>query len=117
MRGAFLHVATDLLAFVGTALAGGLVLRDRLGPVRSDRRPASSLRSCSGPHSGYFGIRCESSSRSRPANIDPDEVGQAIVAEPEVVEVHDLHVWTLTSGFPVLSAHVLVPAGRRLPPG
>jgi len=33
------------------------------------------------------------------------------VAEPEVVEVHDLHVWTLTSGFPVVSAHVLVAPG------
>src|SRR5439155_919307 len=46
-----------------------------------------------------------------PPNIDPDDVGRAIVAEPEVVEVHDLHVWTLTSGFPVVSAHVLVRAG------
>jgi cobalt-zinc-cadmium efflux system protein len=46
-----------------------------------------------------------------PGDIDPDEVAQAIVAVPDVREVHDLHVWTLTSGFPVLSAHVLVAPG------
>jgi cobalt-zinc-cadmium efflux system protein len=35
-------------------------------------------------------------------------VGEAIVAHPGVVEAHDVHVWTVTSGFPALSAHVLV---------
>jgi cobalt-zinc-cadmium efflux system protein len=35
-------------------------------------------------------------------------VGQALAAQPGVVEVHDLHVWEITSGFPALSAHVLV---------
>ena len=43
-----------------------------------------------------------------PGDIDPDAVGRAIVAAPAVVEAHDLHVWTVTSGFPALSAHVLV---------
>jgi cobalt-zinc-cadmium efflux system protein len=43
-----------------------------------------------------------------PVGIDPDAVGRALVNEPEVVEVHDLHVWTVTSGFPALAAHVLV---------
>ena len=43
-----------------------------------------------------------------PGDIDPTEVGQALIAEDGVVEVHDLHVWTVTSGFPALSAHVLV---------
>jgi cobalt-zinc-cadmium efflux system protein len=43
-----------------------------------------------------------------PAGIDPEEVGRALVAEQHVVEVHDLHVWTVTSGFPALAAHVLV---------
>jgi cobalt-zinc-cadmium efflux system protein len=43
-----------------------------------------------------------------PKDIDPDVIGRALVAEPGVVEVHDLHVWEVTSGFPALSAHVLV---------
>jgi cobalt-zinc-cadmium efflux system protein len=48
---------------------------------------------------------------SAPAEIDPDEVGREIAASLEVVEVHDLHIWTVTSGFPALSAHVLVKPG------
>jgi cobalt-zinc-cadmium efflux system protein len=38
-------------------------------------------------------------------------VGEAMAAHPGVDEVHDLHVWEVTSGFPALSAHVLVPPG------
>jgi cobalt-zinc-cadmium efflux system protein len=43
-----------------------------------------------------------------PADVDPETIGRTLVAERDVVEVHDLHVWTVTSGFPALSAHVLV---------
>jgi cobalt-zinc-cadmium efflux system protein len=43
-----------------------------------------------------------------PRGVDPDEVGRAMASQPGVVEVHDLHVWEVTSGFPALSAHVLV---------
>ena len=43
-----------------------------------------------------------------PADLDPEEIGSALAAHPHVVNVHDLHVWELTSGFPSLSAHVLV---------
>ena len=47
-----------------------------------------------------------------PRGIDPEAVGNALAAHPGIVEVHDLHVWEVTSGFPSLSAHVLVPAGE-----
>jgi cobalt-zinc-cadmium efflux system protein len=43
-----------------------------------------------------------------PTDADPEAIGRALVAEQDVVEIHDLHVWTVTSGFPALSAHVLV---------
>jgi cobalt-zinc-cadmium efflux system protein len=46
-----------------------------------------------------------------PAGVDAGEVGQAMAAVEGVVEVHDLHIWTITSGFPALSAHVLVRRG------
>ena len=46
-----------------------------------------------------------------PAGIDVAEIGSAMAAEPDVLEVHDLHVWTVTSGFPALSAHVVVRRG------
>src|SRR5687767_7018956 len=47
-----------------------------------------------------------------PRGIDPEAVGRALASHPGVSEVHDLHVWEVTSGFPALSAHVLVPAGE-----
>ena len=40
--------------------------------------------------------------------MPPEKVADAMLAVPDVVEVHDLHVWTVGSGFPSLSAHVLV---------
>ncbi len=43
-----------------------------------------------------------------PRGIDAEEVGRKMVSAPGVTEVHDLHIWTITSGFPALSAHVLV---------
>ena len=46
-----------------------------------------------------------------PAGLDPDRIGHELAAQPGVVEVHDLHVWEVTSGFPALSAHVVVRAG------
>ena len=46
-----------------------------------------------------------------PESAPPADVGPAIVAHPGVVETHDLHVWTVTDGFPALSAHVLVDPG------
>ncbi len=45
-----------------------------------------------------------------PEDLDPQAIGRALVAAPGVVEVHDLHVWEISSGFPALSAHVLVGA-------
>ncbi len=46
-----------------------------------------------------------------PRGLDAAEIGRAILSEPGVVQVHDLHVWEITSGFPSLSAHVLVREG------
>ncbi|MFF1300458.1 MULTISPECIES: cation diffusion facilitator family transporter [unclassified Streptomyces] len=46
-----------------------------------------------------------------PADVDPDALGDKLVAQPAVVEVHDLHVWQITSGQTALSAHVLVEPG------
>jgi cobalt-zinc-cadmium efflux system protein len=110
VRGAFLHVATDLAAFVGTAVAGALVLAtgwDRFDPIASLLVAALMFGAAAGLLRESTRIFLEAS----PREIDPAEVGRAIIAEPDVVEAHDLHVWTLTSGFPVLSAHVLCEPG------
>ena len=47
-----------------------------------------------------------------PDGTDATAIGQTMAAAEGVAEVHDLHVWTITSGFPALSAHVLVAAGE-----
>ena len=46
-----------------------------------------------------------------PRGLDPQAIGRTLAAQPHVVEVHDLHVWEVTSGMPSLSAHVTVGAG------
>ncbi len=107
VRGAFLHIATDLAGFVGTALAGGLILLT--GWNRFD--PIASLGVALLCFSSGFSLTRESLRivlEGSPGHIDPDAVGQMLASDAEVVEVHDLHVWTVTSGFPALSAHVLV---------
>ena len=107
VRGAFLHVATDLAAFVGTAVAGGLVLAtgwDRFDPIAGLLVAALMVRSAWSLLRESGRIFMEAS----PEGIDPAAVARSLTEDADVVEVHDLHVWTVTSGFPALAAHVLV---------
>lgn len=46
-----------------------------------------------------------------PEGMSVKQIGEAIAAHPHVESLHDLHVWEVSSGFPALSAHVLVPPG------
>ncbi|HWH15374.1 MAG TPA: hypothetical protein VNT51_11565, partial [Miltoncostaeaceae bacterium] len=48
---------------------------------------------------------------SAPAGVDPDEVGAALAGVAGVVDVHDLHVWSIATNFPALAAHVVVADG------
>jgi cobalt-zinc-cadmium efflux system protein len=110
VRAAFLHVATDLAAFIATAVAGALILatgRDRFDPAASLLVAGLLFWSSASLLRESTRIFMEGS----PSEIDPVAVGHALAAHPHVVEVHDLHVWTVTSGFPALSAHVLVEQG------
>jgi len=110
VRGAYLHIATDLAAFAGTALAGGLVLLtgwSRFDPIAGLLVAALMVRSS-------WSLLRESGRiflEAAPVGLEPDEVARALAADDDVVEVHDLHVWTVTSGFPTLAAHVLVTPG------
>ena len=110
VHGAFLHVATDLAAFAGTAIAGGLILAtgwDRFDPIASLVVAALVFWSAASLVRSSSRILMEAA----PGDAAPAEVAQAMLAIPGVVEVHDLHVWTVGSDFPALSAHVLVAAG------
>ncbi|MBD0281939.1 MAG: cation transporter [Thermoleophilaceae bacterium] len=110
VEGAFQHVLTDLFAFVATAIAGLVVILT--GFSRADGI-AALLVAALMLRSGYGLLR--DSGRvlleAAPRDLDPDAIGHALAAEPHVVEVHDLHVWEVSSGFPALSAHVTVRSG------
>src|SRR5205807_1067319 len=108
MRGAFLHVATDLAAFAGTALAGALVLAtgwDRFDPIASLVVAGLIF------WSSLSLLRESTRILLEVAPDEPREVAGEMLGVPGVVEVHDLHVWTVGSGFPSVSAHVLVEPG------
>ena len=108
MRGAFLHVVTDLAAFAGTAVAGGLVLAtgwDRFDPI------ASLLVAALIFWSSVSLLRESTRILLEVAPDEPREIAGEMLRVPGVVEVHDLHVWTVGSGFPSVSAHVLVEPG------
>jgi cobalt-zinc-cadmium efflux system protein len=110
VRGAFLHVATDVAAFALAAVAGGLILAtgwNRFDPIASILVAALMLWSSAQLLRESTLIFLERA----PSDVDPEAIGRALVGEDGVVEVHDLHVWTVTSGFPALSAHVLVEPG------
>ena len=110
VRGAYLHIATDLAAFVGTGVAALLILLtgwNRLDPI-------ASLFVAGLMFAAAWSLLRESGRiflEGAPESAPPADVGPAIVAHPGVVETHDLHVWTVTDGFPALSAHVLVRPG------
>lgn len=110
VEGAFQHVLTDLFAFVATAVAGAVVLLT--GFSRADGIAALIVAALM-LRSGY-GLLRESGRvllEAAPRDLDPEEIGRALAAQNHVVEVHDLHVWEVTSGFPAISAHVTVGAG------
>ncbi|HEY5199254.1 MAG TPA: cation diffusion facilitator family transporter [Solirubrobacteraceae bacterium] len=109
VEGSFQHLLTDLYAFLATALAAGVILLtgfERADPIASLLVAALMLRSsyCLLKACGRIFLE------AAPAGLDPDTIGNAMIGLPGVVEVHDLHVWEVTSSFPALSAHVLVTA-------
>jgi cobalt-zinc-cadmium efflux system protein len=110
VEGARVHVLTDLFASLAAATAGAVVLAtgfDRADAIASLLVAALMLRS------GWLLLRDAGRVllEGAPEGVDPQAVGRALAAYPGVVEVHDLHVWEVTSGFPALAAHVLVKPG------
>lgn len=111
VEGSFQHIVTDLYAFIGTAVAGVVILTT--GFVRADAI-ASLLVAVLMIKAG-FGLVRESGRvvlEASPRGTDPGAVRSALLGAPGVLGVHELHVWEVTSGFPALSAHVLVDGHR-----
>jgi cobalt-zinc-cadmium efflux system protein len=107
VEGAFQHVFTDLVAFVATAIAGGVILAT--GFHRADGI-AALLVAAIMLRAAYQLLRDSGRVllQAAPEGMSVERIGRALAAYPGVAEVHDLHVWEVTSGFPSLSAHVLV---------
>jgi cobalt-zinc-cadmium efflux system protein len=107
VQGSFQHVLTDLYGFIGTALAAAVILLtgfQRADPIASLFIAALMARSA------YHLLKASGRVflEAAPEGLDPQAIGRALVEQHGVIEVHDLHVWEVTSGFPALSAHVVV---------
>jgi cobalt-zinc-cadmium efflux system protein len=107
VEGSFQHILTDLYAFIATAIAGAIVLWT--GWARADAL-ASLLVAALMLYAAYRLLHASGRIflEAAPADLDPEEIGRLLVTQPCVAEVHDLHVWEISSGFPALTAHVLV---------
>ncbi len=109
VEGSYRHILTDLYGFIATAIAAAVIIAtgfDRADAIASLLIAALML------HAAYGLLKASARvfMEAAPAGLDPTEIGRALASQPGVVEVHDLHVWEVTSGFAALSAHVVVRA-------
>ncbi len=111
VEAAFRHVLADLLGSLGVVVAAVVILAT--GWLEAD--PIASVLIGVLVLASSWSILRDSTSillESAPKGMDTRALGERLARAPGVVEVHDLHVWTITSGFPALSAHVLVGRGE-----
>ncbi len=109
VKAALRHVFADLAGSVGAILAAGVILLtgwEAADPV------ISILISLLIAASAWTVVRdsVDILLEAAPADLDTAEIGRKLAAIPQVVQVHDLHVWQITAGMPMLSAHMLVGA-------
>ena len=111
LEGAFRHILTDVFAFAATAVAGLIIVLTgfaRADAIASLLVVALMLRAGVGLVRDSGRIFLEAA----PAGLTPAVIGAAMAARPHVTEVHDLHVWEISSDLPAASAHVLVSLGE-----
>jgi cobalt-zinc-cadmium efflux system protein len=110
LEGARAHVLADLYGSLAAVVAGALVLTT--GFAEADGLAALAVAALM-LRSAWRLLRASGRVllEGTPAGLDARAIGGTLAAQPGVVEVHDLHVWEVTSGFPALAAHVLVAAG------
>jgi cobalt-zinc-cadmium efflux system protein len=110
LRGALIHAATDVLGSAGAALAGLIVMltgSPYADPLIGAAIGVIVLVSSWGLIRQSLRILLEAA----PDDCDPEQIGQALASQDGVKQVHDLHIWTITSGFPALSAHIVAQTG------
>ncbi|TYA10231.1 cation transporter [Paenibacillus faecis] len=111
LRSAYIHVIGDALGSVGAIVAGIVMMVFKwylADPIISILVALLILKSAWGVISHTIHILMEGA----PAAIDQTEVKNALLAIEGVEDVHDLHIWTITSGFDSLSGHVLIRDGE-----
>jgi cobalt-zinc-cadmium efflux system protein len=107
MQGALRHVIADALGSVGVMVAALIIILTGwryADPLVSAAIAALILASSWSLLRDSTNVLLEAA----PRGIDVKEIGRKMVGAEGIEEVHDLHIWTITSGFPALSAHVLV---------
>jgi cobalt-zinc-cadmium efflux system protein len=111
VNAALRHVIADLLGSFGVAVAAVVILAT--GWLQADAL-VSILIGVLILASSWSILRDATTIllEAAPKGIETRAVGRRLAGAPGVVEVHDLHIWTITSGFPALSAHVLVGGGE-----
>ncbi len=110
VEGSFQHIVTDLYAFVGTLVAGIVILVtgfNRADAIASLVVAGLMFRSGYDLQRKAVRVLLERA----PENTAPDDVGWAMAHTASVSQVHDLHLWELAPGVPILTAHVLVAPG------
>lgn len=108
VEGSFQHILTDLYAFMGTLVAGVVIIFTgfaRADAIASIFVALLMIRSGFGLQRKAIRVLLESAPEGMAA---PDDIGWAMARESQVTQVHDLHVWELAPGHPILTAHVLV---------
>ncbi|MFD7846745.1 cation diffusion facilitator family transporter [Nocardia sp. NPDC059764] len=107
VEGAYQHILNDLFAFIATAVAGLIIMLT--GFARADGI-ATLIVVVLMVKAGVGLVRASGRIflEAAPAYLDPVEIGAEMAAVDSVIEVHDLHIWEITSGTPSLSAHILV---------
>jgi cobalt-zinc-cadmium efflux system protein len=111
VEGSYRHLLTDLFAFIATAVAAVVILAtgfDRADAIASLLVAALMLIAAY----RLLGASIRVIMEAAPAGFDPDQIGRVLASQPGVTEVHDLHIWEVTSGFPAASAHIVVDAGH-----
>jgi cobalt-zinc-cadmium efflux system protein len=111
VHGAWLHLLTDALGSVAALVAGGLIWQygwNWVDPLASIAIGILVIYSAWGLLKEAITILMERT----PGQIDVDQVRSTLAATPGVCGVHDLHIWTITSGMISLSAHVVLTAGH-----
>ncbi len=110
MRGAYLEVLSDLLGSALVVVAAVVIAAT--GFTRADPLASLVIAVLVLPRSvGLLRDAVSVLLETTPAHLDLDDVRGHLLEVPGVVDVHDLHAWTITSGMPSLSAHVTVTDG------